>query len=919
MSSITSSLAIATSSTTAAPSATSSSGPRAKPQGGILDGQDPTVYSATDPITLFIIQAGIIIIFCRLLAFPLAKIRQPRVIAEVVGGILLGPSVMGRIPGFTSTIFPSASMPLLNLVANLGLVLFLFLVGLEADLRLVLSNWRIALSVGAAGMVLPFGLGAALAYGLYHQFNDEPGVIPVGFGVYMLFVGVAMAITAFPVLCRILTELNLLHTPVGVIVLSAGVGNDVVGWILLALCVALVNTGSGLTALWVLLTCVGFVLFVVFAVRPAFVWLLRRNGSIQNGPSQGMMTLTLLMVLTSAWFTGVIGVHAIFGGFLIGLICPHDAGFAIKVTEKIEDIVTVLFLPLYFALSGLNTNVGLLNSGITWGYVVAVVAVAFFGKLAGGTLAARCSKLVWRESFTIGVLMSCKGLVELIVLNIGLQAKILSTRTFTIFVVMALVTTFLTTPLTSYLYPPWYQTKLDAWKRGEINWDGTQIMPEDHDDRSRDRDSESQEKTDHAQLRRLLVYLRLDSLSALVTFVGLLGGNHVGNRVQKVHPSKRDAAAASTADEEKEMVVAPQSPRRRPVQVHGVRMLELTDRTSSVMKVSELDDVRDPVVDVFHTFAQLNNVAVSEEMDVVPEDLYADTLTRKALDIASDLLLIPWGENGTLSENSDSLTPGTTENRFASGPYSHFVGQIVQNATCNTAILVNNGFGGRSKSDPHPALRRTLSGMSLRSSRDLPSAPVSDRTHHIFFPYFGGTDDRVALRFVLQLAQNTNVTATILQVNRTVVPGEVEVRTTPQASGEALETPPITDDSADADRHNQSFFTSLQDSLPPDMESRVVFESVMTAEPLRTALERAMVEVGQAPRNAGDLVVIGRHRGCKRGVRNELHTLLPSLGRPSGVGSEARQTLGELAEAVIAGNVKASIMVIQAGKHRDGA
>ncbi len=723
-------------------------------------------------------------------------------------------------------------------------------------------------------------------------------------------------------LCRILTELNLLHTPVGVIVLSAGVGNDVVGWILLALCVALVNTGTGLTALWVLLTCIGWVLFVVFAVRPAFIWLLRRNGSIQNGPSQGMITLTLLMVLTSAWFTGVIGVHAIFGGFLIGLICPHDAGFAIKLTEKIEDIVTVLFLPLYFALSGLNTNVGLLDSGITWGYVVAVIAVAFFGKLAGGTLAARLSKLVWRESFTIGVLMSCKGLVELIVLNIGLQAKILSTRTFTIFVVMALVTTFLTTPLTSYLYPPWYQTKLEAWKRGEINWDGTRLVPDEDDDRSRDRDSASQEKTDHAQLRRLLVYLRLDSLSALVTFVGLLGGNHVGSTIQKVHPRKRDAAASTAHEAKQEVVIAPQAPRRRPVHVHGVRMLELTDRTSSVMKVSELDDVRDPVVDVFHTFAHLNNVAVSEEMDVVPEDLYADTLTRKALDLASDLLLIPWGENGTLSEGSDSLMPGNAEHRFASGPYSHVVGQIVQHATCNTAVLVNNGFGGRSKNDPRLALRRTLSGMSLRSSRDLPSAPVSDRTHHIFFPFLGGADDRVALRFVLQLAQNNNVTATILQVERTVIPGEVEAQTTPQASREALDSPPpTTDDSTDG--HDQTFFSSLQDSLPPDMESRVVFESVTTAEPLRTALERAMVEVGQAPRNAGDLVVIGRHRGGKRGVRTELQTLLPSLGRPSGIGSEARQTLGELAEGVIASNVKASIMVIQAGKHqhqhRDGA
>ena len=221
---------------------------------------------------------------------------------------------------------------------------------------------------------------------------------------------------AFPVLCRILTELKLLATPVGVIVLSAGVGNDVVGWILLALCVALVNAGSGLSALYVLLVALGYTLFLIFAVRPGFLWVLRRTGSLQNGPSQGVVALTMLMVLASAFFTGIIGVHPIFGGFMIGLICPHEGGFAIKVTEKVEDLVSVLFLPLYFALSGLSTNLGLLDNGITWGYVIGVISVAFCAKIMGGTIAARFNGLVWRESFTIGALMSCKGLVELIVL-----------------------------------------------------------------------------------------------------------------------------------------------------------------------------------------------------------------------------------------------------------------------------------------------------------------------------------------------------------------------------------------------------------------------------------------------------------------------------------------------------------------------
>jgi len=222
-------------------------------------------------------------------------------------------------------------------------------------------------------------------------------------------------------------------TPVGVIVLSAGVGNDVVGelhmieiqtilrltctgWILLALCVALVNAGSGLSALWVLLTCFGYMLFLVYAVRPAFVYILRRQRALQDGPSQGIISLTLLIALGSAFFTGIIGVHPIFGAFMAGLICPHEGGFAIKVAEKIEDLIGALFLPLYFTLSGLNTNIGLLDSGIVWAYVIGVCAVAFFSKFLSATLAARGSKMLWRECFAVGSLMSCKGLVELIVL-----------------------------------------------------------------------------------------------------------------------------------------------------------------------------------------------------------------------------------------------------------------------------------------------------------------------------------------------------------------------------------------------------------------------------------------------------------------------------------------------------------------------
>lgn len=236
--------------------------------------------------------------------------RQPRVIAEVIGGVLLGPSVMGRIPNFTFRIFPKESIPLFTLTANIGLVFFLFLVGLEIDVRVIKRNARAAFWVSAVGLIIPLSMGALLALPLYDQFV-EPDVKK---GYFILFVAVAIGITAFPVLCRILTELRLLETTVGVVTLSAGVGNDIVGWILLALAVALVNASSGLTALYVLLTAVAYTLVLMFPIRQAYRWLARRTGSLENGqPTTLVMTVTLLLVLVSGLFTDIIGIHAIFG------------------------------------------------------------------------------------------------------------------------------------------------------------------------------------------------------------------------------------------------------------------------------------------------------------------------------------------------------------------------------------------------------------------------------------------------------------------------------------------------------------------------------------------------------------------------------------------------------------------------------
>ncbi|KAI1159596.1 K+/H+ antiporter 1 [Nemania serpens] len=856
----------------------------AAPQGGILEGVLPNVVSTSNPINLFIIQAGIIIILCRLLHYPLSRLGQPRVIAEVIGGILLGPSVLSRIPHFKENILPTESLPVLNNVANLGLILFLFLIGLEVDIRLFTSNWRVALGVSLGGLLLPFGLGYAIAWGIYNQFKSEI-TNNVNFGVFGLFVGTALGITAFPVLCRILSELNLLGNSVGVTVLAAGVGNDVVGWILLALSVALVNNASGLTALYVLLVTVGWLLFLVYAVKPVFHWALRKTGSIQNGPTQGMIAVTLLLVLTSAWFTSIIGVHAIFGAFLVGLICPHDGGFAIKVTEKIEDLITVLFIPLYFAFSGLSTDLGLLNDGITWAYVIAIIVIAFAGKIIGGTVAAKLNGLVWRESLTIGVLMSCKGLVELIVLNVGLQAHILNQKTFTMFVVMALVTTVATTPLTKLLYPPWYRVKLEKWKRGEIDWDGNPLVSVDSDE------AESSDKLSDSNIRRLLIYLRLDSLPSLFTFISLLGEERVSQ------------PASTTNDDVKQ---EPQI-KKRPLEVHALRIVELTERTSTVMKVTEGGDAsrRDPVVNAVRTFSQLNDVAVSGSVVVAPEESYAETVTIHASEHKSDFALIPWSQIGSVVEDQSIAYSVSSEDRFTGKSHLDFIRNTLSKAVCNTGIFISNGFSGIAPIEKsRPAFSRTVSVTSLRSHKEAALPPVADKSHHIFMPYIGGVDDRVALSFVLQLAKNPNVTATIAHL--TCLDGDDEITGARESS--LVEDPSSLKAAINTEitALDGSFLATTRSSLSRSLGDRINFieESVSIGSTPGRAIELASECVGQNPRNAGDIIVVGRR-----------HPILPGSTRnpdQATVLHEVQKTIGVLGEKVAMSGLRASVLVIQA-------
>ena len=461
---------------------------------------------------------------------------------------------------------------------------------------------------------------------------------------------------------------------------------------------------------------------------------------------------------------------------------------------------------------------------------------------------------------------------------------------------MALVTTFATTPLTSVLFPPWYQKKLAAWKRGEIDWDGGRLAPED----TFGDESGSASEKEHSEIKRLLVSLRLDSLPSLFTFVALLGGEQSGASVTKVHPTKNGKTAAADTND---AALRNPSSHKRPLEVHGLRMLELTERLSSVMKDSEVDELstRDPVVNAFHTFGQLNNVAVSGEVQLVLEGSYSEVLGEWASDRKSDMILVPWSETGSFSEAVTADMNESTQSAFSNASYNHFVTKFLDSTPCNAAILVNNGFGALPREELQ-SLHRVPTNLSLRGAPVHATTPLIDRSHHIFFPFIGGMDDRIALRFVLRLAKNPNVTATIIHIkgadtisqsdeitssDRTVTKDGQRVVTT--TSQEILSS------------QDQAFFAAMADSLSSDLQSRILFNTIETTQPLQDIVEQARAEVDLSQKNAGDLVVVGRHHG-KQTANASYY----------GAEGDLRQSLGGFAEAMITGNVKASVLVIQA-------
>ncbi|MFT3920132.1 cation:proton antiporter [Cloacibacterium sp.] len=399
------------------------------------------------PLALLLAQIVTIILTARLFGWICMKLKQPAVIGEMIAGIVLGPSLVGLyFPEFSAFLFPKESLGNLQFLSQIGLILFMYIVGMELDLSVLRKKAHDAVVISHASIIIPFALGVGLSYYIYKEFAPNG----IQFSSFALFIAIAMSITAFPVLARIVQERNLQKTKLGTIVITCAAADDITAWCILAAVIAIVKAGSFASSIYVILMAIAYVFLMIKVVRP----FLKRIGELQSGKgiiSKSIVAIFFLTLIISAYTTEVIGIHALFGAFMAGAIMPENTKFRNLFIEKVEDVALVLLLPLFFVFTGLRTQIGLLNDSHLWIITGLIIMVAVTGKFIGSALTAKFLRINWKDSLTIGALMNTRGLMELIVLNIGYDLGVLSPEIFAMMVIMALFTTFMTGPSLDFI------------------------------------------------------------------------------------------------------------------------------------------------------------------------------------------------------------------------------------------------------------------------------------------------------------------------------------------------------------------------------------------------------------------------------------------------------------------------------------
>ncbi|PHT45558.1 Cation/H(+) antiporter 15 [Capsicum baccatum] len=595
---------------------------------GVWQGENPLDFA----LPLFILQLTLVVILTRILVLILKPFRQPRVIAEILGGVILGPSVLGRSKKFADTVFPIRSVMVLEAMANVGLLYFLFLLGVEMDIAVIRRTGKKAIPIALAGMVVPFLIGISSSFMLHKSSQDTKQ------GIFVLFLGVVLSVTAFPVLARILAELKLINTEIGRIAMSAALINDIFAWILLAFAIAFSeNKNMALASVWVLLSSVAFLIFCIIVIRPLVGWMIRRTPEGES-ISEFSICIILTGVLICGFITDAIGIHSIFGAFIFGLVIPNGP-LAVTLIERLDDFVSGLLLPLFFAISGLKTEISAIDGVGTWALLVLVIVLACAGKIAGTVLVTLHYRIPIHEGVTLGLLMNAKGLIEMIVINIGKDQKVLDEKTFAIMVIVIVLMTAIIIPIVTMIYKP--ARKFAPYKRRTVQ--------------STKPDSEFR------------VLSCIHTPRNVPTIINLLEASC---------PTKKS-----------------------PICVYVVHLVELTGRSSAMLIVhntrksgrpalNRTQAQSDHIINAFENFEQhVGCVSVQPLTAISPYSTMHEDICSIAEDKRVAFLIIPFHKQQTVDGGMEITNPN----------FRMINQNVLANAPCSVGILVDRGLSGSTR------------------------------------------------------------------------------------------------------------------------------------------------------------------------------------------------------------------------------
>ncbi|XP_061368818.1 cation/H(+) antiporter 15-like [Gastrolobium bilobum] len=597
---------------------------------GVWQGDNPLNFS----LPLFVLQLTLVVLSTRFFLFLLKPFHQPRVIAEIIGGLLLGPSVLGRNEKYGSTVFPLKSVVVLETMANIGVIYFLFLVGLEMDLSFIKRTGKKTVSIALAGMILPFLVGVGVSFLL----RDREKNMSMGMGSYILYLGITLSVTAFPVLARTLVELKLINTELGKLALSTSLISDVCAWILLALAIALSEQHiSSWASIWVILSNVVFVAFCILIVRPTVKWMIKRTP--EGKPfSEFQICMVLIGVMISAFVTDVLGTHSVFGAFVYGLVIPNGPLTA-AIIEKLEDFVSGLLLPLFYVISGLKTDINSISAAGRWLIVLMVIPLACLGKILGTTLISAFFQIPTRDGIVLGLLMNTKGLIEIIVLNVGREQKVLSEEIFSIMIVITLIMTGIIPPIVTLIYKP--RKRLIPYKKRTV-----------------------QNSRLDAEFRVLVCIHAPRNVPTII------------NLIEATHPNKRS-----------------------PICAYVLHLVELTGRASAMLIVhadqqsgrpalNKTQAQTDHIITAFQNFEKhVGYVSVQPLTAVSPYSTMHEDICNLAEEKRVSIIIIPFHKQQTVDGDMKDTNP-------AFRMVNH---NLLQNSPCSVGILVDRGLNGSNR------------------------------------------------------------------------------------------------------------------------------------------------------------------------------------------------------------------------------